>query len=125
VPWAHFSILPSAPQAVRARKSGIVNPLSPGTDPAISCSSPNMPLGVPPAGSAGTFASHAVSRLPMTPNAVFLPLSRFPIVSPSAPLTLAERRRFAARIDEAADEIEDLLQLSGLTLRGRHRNRCR
>ena len=39
-----------------------------------------MPLGLVPAGNAGTLESHAVSRLPMRPIAVLLPLSRLPIV---------------------------------------------
>ena len=83
----HFSSLPSTPQAVRARNRGMVKPLRPGTDPAIGRISPSMPLGVAPAGNAGTLESHAVNRLPITPIAVFLPLRMLPIVSPSAPLT--------------------------------------
>jgi hypothetical protein len=63
VPCAHFSNLPSTPQADNARKSGMVKPLRPGTDPAISWMSLSMPVGVAPAGNAGTLESHAVKRL--------------------------------------------------------------
>ena len=85
-------------------------------DPVISWRSPIKPLAVVPGGNAGTLESQPVSKVPMRPIAVFLPLRRLPIVSPSAP-DLAQRRRFTARTDEATDEIKDFLQLRGLILR--------
>ena len=108
MPWAHFSSLPSTPQAVRTTNNGIVKPLKPGMDPAISWRNPVKPLAVAPGGNVGTFESHPVSKVPMRPIAVLLPLSRLPIVSPSA-IDLAQRQRFAAWIDEATDEIKDFL----------------
>jgi hypothetical protein len=56
-------------------------------DPVISWRSPIKPLAVVPGGNAGTLESQPVSKVPMRPIAVFLPLRRLPIVSPSAPLT--------------------------------------
>ena len=76
MPCAHFSILPSAPQAVRTRNNGMVKPLRPGMDPVISWRSPIKPLAVVPGGNAGTLESQPVSKVPMRPIAVFLPLRR-------------------------------------------------
>src|SRR5262245_54818197 len=80
VPCDHFSNLPSAPHAVRARKVGMMK----GLTPAAGVS---MPRTWPSPVSAGTAESNDVSVAPMMPIAVFLPLRRLPRVSPSAPFT--------------------------------------
>src|SRR3954462_13457332 len=84
VPWAHFSILPSTPQAVSASEIGIANWPRPGTAETMVPSSPARP---PALGLAGTDESSAVISEPPMPSAVFLPSSILPMVSPSAPLT--------------------------------------
>src|SRR6266436_755164 len=84
VPCAHFSTLPRTPQAVVARKIGRANWLRPGTDVAIV---PKSPANPPAPGDDVTAASRLVMSEPPIPIAVFFPLSRLPIVSPSAPFT--------------------------------------
>src|SRR3954447_21173904 len=84
VPWAHFSILPSTPQAVSASEIGIANWPRPGT---ADTSVPSNPARPPALGLAVTDDSSAVISEPPMPSAVFLPSSILPMVSPSAPLT--------------------------------------
>src|SRR4051795_8761603 len=80
VPWDHFSILPSTPQAVSPRKMGRAKPLS----PAAGVSSARTGAS---AVEVDACVSNGVATAPRRPSAVFLPLSRLPMVWPSAPLT--------------------------------------
>ena len=122
MPCAHFSILPSAPQAVRTRNNGMVKPLRPGMDPAISWRSPIMPLGVVPGGNAGTLESQPVSKAADETNRSLFAIEEIADCFSERAIDLAQRRRFAARTDEATDEIKDLLQLRGLILRRRSKS---
>src|SRR5262245_58659545 len=75
VPWDHFSILPSTPQAVSPRKIGRVK----GASPAAGVSKARM--------GASAVVVDACVRIgvitaPSRPIAVFLPLSRLPMVCP-------------------------------------------
>ena len=60
MPCAHFSNLPSAPQADNARKSGMVKPLSPGTELAIPERTP--PSRSPPVQTVQTIATLSAGR---------------------------------------------------------------
>src|SRR4051794_25466052 len=80
VPWDHFSILPSTPQAVRPRKIGRAKPLSPAAGVSRARTGAS-------AVEVDACVSNGVATAPSRPTAVFLPLSRLPMVCPSAPLT--------------------------------------
>src|SRR4029079_10815235 len=80
VPCAHFSLLPSTPQAVSPRKIGIVYGLSPAAGVSIASTWPRPLPG-------GTADRIGVIIAPRRPIALFLPWSRLPMVWPSAPLT--------------------------------------
>ena len=114
MPWDHFSILPSTPQAVSPRKIGRVK----GASPAAGVSMARMG---PSAVVVDACVSIGVITAPSRPIAVFLPLSRLPMVCPSAPLTWPSGRRLAvgAGDEDGLDQVECFAKLFRLLQIGR------
>ncbi|MGY3510136.1 hypothetical protein ACVIQY_003111 [Bradyrhizobium sp. USDA 3051] len=106
VPWAHFSILPSTPQAVSASEIGIANWPRPGT---ADTSVPSNPARPPALGLAVTDDSSAVISEPPMPSSL-LAVEHLADGIAERAIDLAEDG-LAVPVEQGAEQVDDLLQL--------------
>ncbi len=115
VPCAHFSILPSTPQAVSASEIGSANWLRPGTAEAIV---PNSPARPPAFGLAVTAESSAVMSDAADAERGFLAVQEIADGVAERAIDLAEDG-LGVLVEQGAEQVDDRLQLIGGSRVGR------